>query len=281
MVDFIVALLNTISSGVAQSQVDELLKTPAIYNSALYHLSLQIANSAVKPVASIVLAIIFSLELARVSSKVDGDRELGVKMVAAAMVKVALVFMAAQHSELLLQGIDQAGKSVVDGFVSSAPTSGSAASMGLGDQMKDDIDAAGWGGQAACLVLLLIPYLVSTAATIVFTVVILLRFVQIYMLTAFNPLPIAFIAHEETRQWGVNYFKQYTTLVFQCATLYLAVVFYRAFAKKVMNVDGYDKKAGLVKWITGNMTNLLLASVLLIGIVMIANGIAKKLFGGE
>ena len=48
-----------------------------------------------------------------------------------------------------------------------------------------------------------------------------------------------------------------------------------------MNVDGYDKKAGLVKWITGNMTNLLLASVLLIGIVMIANGIAKKLFGGE
>ena len=59
------------------------------------------------------------------------------------------------------------------------------------------------------------------------------------------------------------------------------MVFYRAFAKKVMNVDGYDKKAGLVKWITGNMTNLLLASVLLIGIVMIANGIAKKLFGGE
>jgi len=73
-------------------------------------------------------------------------------------------------------------------------------------------------GQIPCLILLLIPFLVSKGATIVVTVVILLRFVQIYMLTAFNPLPIAFIAQEETRQWGINFFKQYASLVFQCAS---------------------------------------------------------------
>ena len=279
MVDFIVDILNAISSGISQSQVDDLLKTPAAYNSSMYNLSLSIAQTAVKPVASMVLAIVFTLELARVSSKVDEDRELGVKMVVSAMIRIMLVFTAAQHSELLLKAIDQLGQSVMDSFVS--PTSGDASGLGLGDQMRDDIDAAGMLGQLPCIVLLIIPFLVSKAASIVFTVVLLLRFVQIYLLTAFNPLPIAFIACDETRSWGVNYFKQYAVIVFQCATLYLAVVLYRAFVGNVMNVSGYEKGSSLSGWITSNFSNLLLASVLLIGIVMVSNGVAKKLFGGE
>ena len=281
MVDFIVDILNAISSGISQSQVDDLLKTPAAYNSSMYNLSLSIAQTAVKPVASMVLAIVFTLELAMVSSKVDGDRELGVKMVASAMIRIMLVFTAAQHSELLLKAIDQLGQSVMDSFVSASPTSGDASGLGLGDQMRDDIDAAGWLGQLPCIVLLIIPFLVSKAASIVFTVVLLLRFVQIYLTAAFNPLPIAFIACDETRQWGVNYFRQYATLVFQCATLYLAVVLYRAFVGNVMSVSGYEKDSSLSGWITSNFSNLLLASVLLIGIVMVSNGVAKKLFGGE
>lgn len=56
MVDFIVDILNAISSGISQSQVDDLLKTPAAYNSSMYNLSLSIAQTAVKPVASMVLA---------------------------------------------------------------------------------------------------------------------------------------------------------------------------------------------------------------------------------
>ena len=95
MVDFIVDILNAISSGISQSQVDDLLKTPAAYNSSMYNLSLSIAQTAVKPVASMVLAIVFTLELARVSSKVDENRELGVKMVVSAMIRIMLVFTAA------------------------------------------------------------------------------------------------------------------------------------------------------------------------------------------
>ncbi len=147
--------------------------------------------------------------------------------------------------------------------------------------MRDAIDSAGTFGQIPCLILLIIPFLVSKGATIVVTVVILLRFVQIYMLTAFNPLPIAFIAQEETRQWGVNYFKQYASLVFQCATLYLAILMYRTFVGGTLNPSKYKDGDSLSGWVLDNFTGLLLASVMLIGIVMAANSVAKKLFGGE
>ena len=265
MVDFIVGILNSIGSGVGDDLVADLLKTPAEYNAGMYQLSLTVARSAVKPIASTILAIMCVLELARVSTRADGDRELGVKLVAMAMFKLTLVFTAAQHSELMLQAIDEVG----DG------------GLGLGDSMRDAIDSAGWMGQIPCLILLLIPFLVSKGATVVVTVVILLRFVQIYMLTAFNPLPIAFIAQEETRQWGINYFKQYASLVFQCATLYLAILMYRTLVGGTLNPSKFKDGDSLSGWVMDNFISLLLASVMLIGIVMAANSVAKKLFGGE
>lgn len=281
MVDFIVGILNAIGSGVGDDLVADLLKTPAEYNAGMYQLSLTIARSAVKPIASTILTILCVLELARVSTRADGDRELGVKLVAMAMFKLVLVFTAAQHSELMLKAIDEIGEGVMGGIHSAAPTTGSASGLGLGDSMRDAIDSAGTFGQIPCLILLIIPFLVSKGATIVVTVVILLRFVQIYMLTAFNPLPIAFIAQEETRQWGVNYFKQYASLVFQCATLYLAILMYRTFVGGTLNPSKYKDGDSLSGWVLDNFTGLLLASVMLIGIVMAANSVAKKLFGGE
>lgn len=281
MVDFIVGILNSIGSGVGDDLVADLLKTPAEYNAGMYRLSLTIAGTAVKPIASTILAILCVLELARVSTRADGDRELGVKLVAMAMFKLVLVFTAAQHSELMLKAIDEIGEGVLGGIHTAAPTTGSASGLGLGDSMRDAIDSAGTFGQIPCLILLIIPFLVSKGATIVVTVVILLRFVQIYMLTAFNPLPIAFIAQEETRQWGVNYFKQYASLVFQCATLYLAILMYRTFVGGTLSPSKYKDGDSLSGWVLDNFTGLLLASVMLIGIVMAANSVAKKLFGGE
>lgn len=202
MVDFIVGILNSIGSGVGDDIVADLLKTPAEYNAGMYQLSLTIARSAVKPIASTILAIMCVLEIARVSTRADGDRELGVKLIAMAMFKLVLVFTAAQHCELMLKAIDEIGQSVMNGIHTAAPTTGTAAGAGLGDSMRSAIESAGPFGQIPCLILLIIPFLVSKGATIVVTVVVLLRFVQIYLLTAFNPLPIAFIAQEETRQWA-------------------------------------------------------------------------------
>ena len=166
MVDFIVGILNSIGSGVGDDLVADLLKTPAEYNADMYQLSLTVALSAVKPIASTILAIMCVLELARVSTRADGDRELGVKLVAMAMFKLTLVFTAAQHSELMLQAIDEIGDSVLGGIQSSVDTSGASSGLGLGDSMRDAIDSAGWMGQIPCLILLLIPFLVSKGATI-------------------------------------------------------------------------------------------------------------------
>ncbi|KFI46100.1 type IV secretion system protein [Bifidobacterium biavatii] len=281
MDQFVIDMLNSIGGGVDQSIVDKLLQTPAEYSPALYDLSLRVATVAVKPIAAIVLSIVFMLELARASQKADGDRELSVRLIGTLMVKVALVLVAAQNADLMLKAIDEVGTSIMGGVSSVATSTDTSGTTGLGDQMADAVRDAGWGGQAACLVLLIIPFLASKAAAIVFTVVVMLRFIQIYLMTAFNPLPIAFIACEETKQMGIGYFKSYASIVLQCVTLWLSIVFYRNLVRDVMRPGSYTEGDSLSGWIVDQFGNLLLASILLIGVVVISNAIAKRWLGSE
>ena len=48
-----------------------------------------------------------------------------------------------------------------------------------------------------------------------------------------------------------------------------------------LNPSEFQDGDSLSGWVMDNFTGLLLASVMLIGIVMAANSVAKKLFGGE
>lgn len=55
---------------------------------------------------------------------------------------------------------------------------------------------------------------VKPLASVVFTVVLYVRFIELYALTAFQSLPFAFLVHEDTKPIGVGFFKSY---VLRCA----------------------------------------------------------------
>lgn len=102
MEDFIVAMLNMIGGGGAGSITGMLSQGPETWNPALYQLAVNVHDVAVKPLTSVVLAVVFTLELARNSTRIESDRELGVKIVAGTLFKVALVFLAVQNAGLFL-----------------------------------------------------------------------------------------------------------------------------------------------------------------------------------
>lgn len=279
MEQWLVDMLNQIGQGVSFKQVTDLLTMPAEYNPRLYQLALDVAQTAVKPIASIVLAVIFTLELARISSKVDGDRELGVKMIATLMIKCALILTAAQHTPLLLKAIEQLGGRVLTGVTGAHSVQSVLGATGIGDQLRQQIHDAGIPGQAACLIMVLLPWILSQAVSIAVICVMMLRFVQVYLLAAFNPLPIAFLAHEETKAWGVNYFKQYAVFIFQGTSILIALLMYRSLAKTTLIPP--NQGVQLTDWVFQNFGGMCMNSVLLGMLVIVANGVAKKLFGGE
>ena len=281
MEDFIVAMLNMIGGGGAGSITAGLLsQAPETWNPALYQLAVNVHGVAVKPLTSVVLAVMFTLELARNSTRIEADRDLGVKIVAGTMFKIALVFIAVQNAGLFIGMFNRVTQFLMQGVSSQMSFEVAGEGGQLGDLMRDQIRDAGVMGQAALFFLLVIPWLLSQLASVVFTVVLYVRFIELYALTAFQSLPFAFLVHEDTKPIGVGFFKSYARTSVNAVCVFICLVFYQRIVVDAVKIpDSADK--GMVAWVTGNFGNLMMAGILLFFVIAVSQRVSRSIAGGE
>ncbi|NEG90518.1 hypothetical protein [Bifidobacterium aerophilum] len=281
MEDFIVAMLNMIGGGGAGSITAGLLsQAPETWNPALYQLAVNVHGAAVKPLTSAVLAVMFTLELARNSTRIESDRDLGVKIVAGTMFKIALVFIAVQNASLFIRMFNQVTQFLMQGVSSQMSYEATGDGGQLGDLMRDQIRDAGVMGQAALFFLLVIPWLLSQLASVVFTVVLYVRFIELYALTAFQSLPFAFLVHEDTKPIGVGFFKSYARTSVNAVCVFICLVFYQRIVVDAVKIpDSADE--GMVAWVTGNFGNLMMAGILLFFVIAVSQRVSRAIAGGE
>lgn len=273
--EFVKDMLNAIGNGVGKGVLDTIKQSPAEFNKTLYNLSGVIASDVGKPIASAVLSVVVILQLIHVSNQAEGDKQTGVKLIAITMIECALLILFAQNATLLLSGIDGIGDWAMDAVDKAASVSTGDSGQKLGDMVGDrKLSALDTG---LSVVLLLIPYLVSMVGGIVVIVVVYLRFIQLYLMTGFAPVGVAFFGNEATRPWGIGYFRKYAETVLQTVVLFLAIAFYQQ-----LNVSHAGKLAdgqSLASWIVANFGQLILASVLLISVVGVSGRVAKAILG--
>lgn len=281
MEDFIVAMLNMIGGGGAGSITAGLLsQAPETWNPALYQLAVNVHGVAVKPLTSVVLAVMFTLELARNSTRIEADRDLGAKIVAGTMFRIALVFIAVQNAGLFIGMFNRVTQFLMQGVSSQMSFEVAGEGGQLGDLMRDQIRDAGVMGQAALFFLLVIPWLLSQLASVVFTVVLYVRFIELYALTAFQSLPFAFLVHEDTKPIGVGFFKSYARTSVNAVCVFVCLVFYQRIVVDAVRIpDSADK--GMVSWVTGNFGNLMMAGILLFFVIAVSQRVSRAIAGGE
>jgi hypothetical protein len=276
MDDFIAYMLNAIGQGPTGS-TGELTQSMESYNPALYHMATLIHSGAVKPVTSIVIAIIASMMLATNSTRIEGDRELGIKIVAGSMFKVAMVLVACQFAPQILAGIAEIATFVAR-TASTVGGGGGSTDIKLGDQMHDQIGKAGTMEQLGMLVLLLIPFIVAKIGTLVALILIFIRFLQMFMLSAFASLPIAFLSHEDTKSIGIGYLKKFAVAALTGSVLVIAVKMYQALMGGWLG-SNLSHQDDVLKFVVENWGNFLVAPIVLIILLIGANGVAKAIIG--
>ena len=275
------AMLNMIGGGGAGSVTAGLLsQAPETWNPALYQLAVSVHEVAVKPLTSVVLAVMFTLELARNSTRIEADRDLGVKIVAGTMFRIALVFIAVRNAGLFIGMFNRVTQFLMQGVSSQMSFEVAGEGGQLGDLMRDQIRDAGVMGQAALFFLLVIPWLLSQLASVVFTVVLYVRFIELYALTAFQSLPFAFLVHEDTKPIGVGFFKSYARTSVNAVGVCVCLVFYQRIVVDAVRIpDSADK--GMVSWVTGNFGNLMMAGILLFFVIAVSQRVSRAIAGGE
>lgn len=251
-------------------------KTVAEYNTSAYNLVNTLHTTVVKPVSAVIIAIMFVLELARNSTHIESDRELGVKIIAATMFKCALLLIAAQHADLILKAFNEVGDTITLGMMRESPDlKGTQASYAA--KISQMWENTSWGDTFKLFFLFLVPWVVNKLAKILLIIIVFYRFAEIYILSAFVTLPIAFMGHPDTKSVAVGYLRKYAAALLHGAIIVLVCSIYVAFMGNGLEFSA--PKDNLGDWVSDNWVSLMVKPLLFIFLLFGSSRLAKSLVG--
>lgn len=162
---------------------------------------------AVKPIAVSVLALALLLQLLKVAQRMDaggpGGPMPGVREVFGLFVFCACYLYVVGHATELARGVYTLLNEIAWRF---SPANGMGMnSEQMGSLLSSDISE----GNIVMLLALVVAWFVTLFAVTAAVAASYGRGIEIYLLTMFTPLALAFLALDETRQWGVGFIKSY------------------------------------------------------------------------
>ena len=173
---------------------------------SMYDIARGVWQVAIVPIGCGVLGLVFTLKLIEISQRMDGNQAMpGVKEVVFLLVFFAVFLFLIQHSFDLMAAIYEVVGLAID-RVEALFGTGGALDMATVSVVTTDDDLS---ALLALLVVAVISWLVVLIAYIVALVVCWARAIQLYIMAAFSPIPLAFLGFDQTRQIGIGYLKSF------------------------------------------------------------------------
>lgn len=280
MSEFLIKMLLAVYGGVGMNAVEQVNTSFENYSATAYRVATEINSYAVKPIAGLLLTLMLLLEFARITTKVEGDQKLGAQMVGVALFKGAFIIVLIQNTQLIIQAINSLGMELI---VKAGNNNGGGQGTQVAEELlRKKVEEMGTLEQVGMLPILFIPWIISLAASIVIPIVVIYRFLEIYVLTAGASLPLVFIANPETKNIGISYLRKLAAAILHGFTLVVAVKIFAGFqkdsVKSMPNISQLVEKFDIASFTT-NIGSLILSQILLIVVVLGAGKLAKALVG--
>ena len=191
--------------------------------ASLYGIARGVWQFAVLPIGCGVLSLVFTVQLIHVSQRMDGNASMpGVREVVFLLVFFAVMLFLVQNSFELMRALYEVARLAIRRAASVAAFGGSPEVAEVSVVTEDDDVAA----LLAMIVVALVSWLVVIVAYVVALVVTWGRAIQIYMMAALSPIPLALMGLEDTRQAGVSFLRHFAgTCLAGIITLVLLVAF--------------------------------------------------------
>ncbi|WP_283171725.1 conjugal transfer protein TrbL [Curtanaerobium respiraculi] len=234
-------------------------------------------EAAILPIGCGVLSLAFTLQLIRISQRMDGNASMpGVKEVVFLLVFYAVFLFVLQHSFELMQGVYEVSRLAVS-RVSDLFGTGSALDLQTVSITTTDDNVAALLGM---LVVALVSWVVVIAAYVVALVVSWARALQIYIMAAFSPIPLALLSEDETRQMGVGYLRNFASV---CLAGVVILVLLVSFPIVLGGLNAASAGVPVLDSVVGGLSyalQYLAMCILLILALVKSGGWARDVMGG-
>lgn len=218
------------------------LMDPSTENPEAWALVTEISSALIASVAAVVSVVMCCIDLQRVTLMTDGDGETRLKAITFTLVKFGLVWAMFHQAPGLMTSIWKMGNEIAT-KVSDRLAPGNGA-YDLKDQRAAFLEGVAdidWLGQTLLVVLMLIAWLVNKGAVLGCVALAVMRLVKIYLFSAWCPVPMALLASEHARSFGVGFLRNYASLIVQAFVLLLSFGIYGllsgSWANKILEMD--------------------------------------------
>lgn len=201
-------------------------QTPQGWNSSIFNMIQGLSNSVIIPIAGMIITFVLCYELISMLTERNNMHEIDTWMFFKYFVKMWIAVYLVSNTFTITMAVFDVGQSVVN----------SAAGVLNGDTAIDisaaieDIETTMEAMEIGELVVLALETLIVSFGmkimSVVITVIMYGRMIEIYLYTSVAPIPFATMSNKEWGQIGLNYFRGLFALAFQAFLMMVCVGIY-------------------------------------------------------
>lgn len=197
------------------------------FNPTMYGHVTSIMEGAVRTVAYTLLSLFALLEFLKITTRTEGMQQgaMSVEMIVRVLVKIVICKMVLDKVDVVMNAIYGTSLYLVNG-VRGIVGSGSGNDVLNLDEINISIDSMGIGDQIGSLIICLVVLLVVAIVVLMVQVIVIGRFIELYVMLAISPIPIATICHEEYSSIAKNFLKSFAAVSLQGALILIVMSFY-------------------------------------------------------
>jgi len=212
-------------------------QTPAGWNPGIYNMIRTLSETAVIPIAGMILTFVLCYELIQLIIEKNNMVEFDVFNIYKWIFKTFCAVYILTHTFDIVMGIFALAQNVVNssaGVITGSLDVGAEAALA-------NLEAMLWEmGVWELIGLWLETFIVNlclTIMTIVIFIIIFGRMIEIYLTVSVAPIPFATMVNREWGQIGNNYLKSLFALAFQGFLIMVCVAIYAALVQNIPNAD--------------------------------------------
>ena len=206
----------------------EVGQTPLAWNSGVFSMIRNLSETVIVPIAGVILTFVMCYELIQLVTEKNNMHDVDTWMFFKYFVKMWIAVYLVSHTFDIAMAVFDIGQSVVDS--SSGIIRGNTAIeiSSLTMQMQAAMATMEIGELVTLTLETLVVSWCLKILSIVITVIMYGRMIEIYLYTSLAPIPFATMSNREWGHVGTNYFRGLFALAFQAFLMMVCVAIYAA-----------------------------------------------------
>ena len=203
-------------------------QTPQGWNGSIFSMIQNLSNSVIMPIAGIIITFVLCYELITMLTERNNMHEIDTWMFFKYFVKMWIAVYLVSHTFTITMAVFDVGQHVVNSATGVITGSTSIDITAAIADLDTTLEAMEIGQLVVIAIETLLVSLCMKIMSVLITVILYGRMIEIYIYTSIAPIPFATMTNREWGQIGTNYFRGLFALAFQafliCVAIYAVLV---------------------------------------------------------